>query len=474
VLTIGKGTPVVKIDCGHPTYTGSPIACSPGAAAYTAGNSSGVLIPGGSYGALTYTGTNTTTYGPDTAPPTNAGDYAVTGGAYAPADTVNWASGSTGSGTMTINVPAPEALMLTPTDGSTLPTGPVTFTWTPGTGVSEAWIWVGTTVGGQDLYVNGGAGVTTATAPLPANGDTVHVRLWSFMSGAWVHHDYTYTAGMIGVPAVMLTPTDGSTLPTGPVTFTWDAGTGVSQAWIWVGSTVGGQDLYVNGGAGVTTATAPLPANGDPVHVRLWSFMSGAWAHHDYTYTAGVDGVPAAMVTPAAGSTLSTGPVAFTWSAGTGVSQAWIWIGTTVGGQDLYVNGGAGVTTATAPLPANGDPVYVRLWSFINGAWAHHDYTYTAGMIGVPVVMVTPTNGSTLPAGPVTFTWNAGTGVSEAWLWIGTTVGGQDLYVNGGAGMTTATAPGLPANGATVYVRLWSFISGAWAHHDYTYTAAQP
>jgi hypothetical protein len=301
------------------------------------------------------------------------------------------------------------------------------------------------------------------------------VRLWSFISDAWIHHDYTYTAGMNGVPAAMVTPTDGSTLPTGPVTFTWSAGTGVSEAWIWVGTTVGGQDLYVNGGAGVTTATAPLPSNGDPVYVRLWSFLSGGWAHHDYTYTAGMNGVPAAMDSPAPGSVLPGASATFNWTTGTGVAQAWLWVGTTPGGQDLYVNGGAGVTTATAPnMPINGSTVYVRLWSFLSGGWAHHDYTYTAaGTAGVPAVMVSPADGSTLSAGPVTFTWTTGTGVAEAWIWVGTTPGGQDLYVNGGAGVTTATAPGLPTNGSTVYVRLWSFTSGEWLHHDYTYTAAQ-
>ena len=35
----------------------------------------------------------------------------------------------------------------------------------------------------------------------------------------------------------------------------------------------------------------------------------------------------------------------------------------------------------------------------------------------------------------------------------------------------SATVTGLPTNGSTIYVRLWSFISGSWQNTDYTYTA---
>jgi hypothetical protein len=29
-------------------------------------------------------------------------------------------------------------------------------------------------------------------------------------------------------------------------------------------------------------------------------------------------------------------------------------------------------------LPTNGETLYARLYSLINGAWQYHDYTYTA------------------------------------------------------------------------------------------------
>jgi len=34
------------------------------------------------------------------------------------------------------------------------------------------------------------------------------------------------------------------------------------------------------------------------------------------------------------------------------------------------------------------------------------------------------------------------------------------------------TVSGLPANGSTLYVRMWSKISGVWQFNDYVYIAA--
>jgi hypothetical protein len=364
---------------------------------------------------------------------------------------------------------APEALMISPTSGSQLPSGPVDFTWTPGSGVTEVWLWVGSTTGGQDLYVNGGAGSTGATAPaLTTSSGTVYARLWSCIGGAWLYDDYVYTTSTVA--AVMSSPGIGSTLSSGSNTFTWTAGTGVSQTWLWVGSSVGGSDLYVNGGTGVYSATATnLPANGSTIYVRLWSFTGAAWLYHDYTYTAA--NAMAVMTSPMSGIPLPSGPVTFSWTAGTGVAQAWLWVGSTAGGNDLYVNGGANVTSATATnLPANGSTIYVRLWSFTTGgAWLFHDYTYTASnsLAG----MVTPAPGTTLQGSSVTFNWTPGTGVNQTWLWLGSTQGGQNLYVNGGANVTTATATNLPTNGSPLYARLWSLTTdGAWLYRDYTYT----
>jgi hypothetical protein len=52
-------------------------------------------------------------------------------------------------------------------------------------------------------------------------------------------------------------------------------------------------------------------------------------------------------------------------------------------------------------------------------------------------------------------------------------VGSANILATGALSPTTnsATANGLPTNGATVYVRLYSLINGSWLYTDYTYKA---
>jgi hypothetical protein len=176
------------------------------------------------------------------------------------------------------------------------------------------------------------------------------------------------------------------------------------------------------------------------------------------------------MVSPAPGSTLPGASVAFTWTAGTGVTQYQIWFGTTLGGQDV---GSPGVLTATTTYTPTNLPVvhatlYVRLWSLLNGVWQFNDYTYTEANLG----MLTPVPGTTLLGSSVAFTWNPVAGVTQYQIWFGTAPGGQDLGSPGLLATTTYTANNLPVTGRTLYVRLWSLVGAVWQFTDYTYTEA--
>jgi hypothetical protein len=98
-------------------------------------------------------------------------------------------------------------------------------------------------------------------------------------------------------------------------------------------------------------------------------------------------------------------------------------------------------------------------------------------LVTAPAVMVSPAPEGVLPGSTVTFTWSAGADVTAYQLYVGTTgIGSQNLYNSGGkAAFLSATVTGIPtnsANGVTVYVRLWSKITGAWRYYDYTYAAA--
>ena len=69
----------------------------------------------------------------------------------------------------------------------------------------------------------------------------------------------------------------------------------------------------------------------------------------------------------------------FTWSKGCQATDYWLSVGTTPGGTDLYHQSqGSSLSGTVGGLPTAGQPVYVRLWSLISGAWQFNDYTYTA------------------------------------------------------------------------------------------------
>jgi hypothetical protein len=93
--------------------------------------------------------------------------------------------------------------------------------------------------------------------------------------------------------------------------------------------------------------------------------------------------------------------------------------------------------------------------------------------VNAPAALTSPTNGSTLPGTSVKFTWNAGTGVSEYWVYVGTTKGGATLYNKQMGTSLSATVSGLPRDGRTIYLRLWSRIDGAWQYKDYSFRAAR-
>ena len=273
-----------------------------------------------------------------------------------------------------------KAAMISPVPRTVLSGPRVTFTWSAGTGATAYLLELGTTgVGSQDVFNSGGITATSATATsIPTNSATVYARLFSKLAGAWQYTDYTYTEAS-GAKATMSSPVPGSLLPGSTITFSWNVGSHVTAYELQVGTTgAGSQDLFNSGSitSGPATATR-LPLNGATIYVRLSSMIAGAWQYIDYTYIAAEK---SAMISPAPGSVLSSSTVTFAWSAGLGVADYLLELGTTgVGSQNLFNSGGITATSATATgLPTNGTTVYARLWSKIGGVWQYTDYTYTA------------------------------------------------------------------------------------------------
>jgi uncharacterized repeat protein (TIGR03803 family) len=90
--------------------------------------------------------------------------------------------------------------------------------------------------------------------------------------------------------------------------------------------------------------------------------------------------VTPAMISPAPGSTLTSSSVVFQWSSGTGVTNYFLYVGSSAGDNDIYgKSAGLNLSTTVNNLPVNGSTLYVRLWWATPAAgWQYTDYTYTA------------------------------------------------------------------------------------------------
>jgi Pro-kumamolisin, activation domain len=278
----------------------------------------------------------------------------------------------------------------------------------------------------------------------------------------------------------MYSPSNSSTLTSNTQTFSWCIVPGATAYWVDIGSTAGGNNYYSSGNLGLvySTSTNNLPTNGSTIYVTLYAYINGSWSPNAYTYTAfNAGSETAVLTTPPPSSTLSGSTVTFDWTAGTASpKEYWLDIGSSAGGNNYYSSGNLeSATSATASgLPTNGTTVYATLYTLVSGTWTPNSYTYTAfSSASETAVLTTPAPSSTLSGSTVTFGWTAGTASpQEYWLDIGSSAGGNNYYSSGNLGSAlSTTASGLPTNGSTVYVTLYTLISGSWVGNAYTYTA---
>jgi len=131
-----------------------------------------------------------------------------------------------------------------------------------------------------------------------------------------------------------------------------------------------------------------IPIDGRTIYARIQSLQGGIWLTSSATYsTATATPTPtplpsdiAQITSPAPGTRLTSSTVTFTWSAGTGVAEYWLIVGTTQDGSQLY-GGSTGLSRSVtvSNLPRDGRTVYVRIQSRKNGVWPASYATYTTG-----------------------------------------------------------------------------------------------
>jgi hypothetical protein len=167
----------------------------------------------------------------------------------------------------------------------------VTFTWNPGNLATHFEFWAGSTgIGSSNLFNSGNVTATSEiVSDLPSNGQTVYVRLYCLINGAWQEADYTYKAYGSPTAAVLTTPAPNTATPLSGtnVTFAWTPGNTATRFDFYLGTSAGSSNLYNSGNVTATSETVSnLPSNGETIYARLYWLVDGAWQYANYTYKA--------------------------------------------------------------------------------------------------------------------------------------------------------------------------------------------
>ena len=338
---------------------------------------------------------------------------------------------------------------------------------------------------GTSFSVTTGLGTSDSVTMGSANGIISIVCTATPSNCSWTGA----TTGMAAGDSLIWT-SDAANGGSGPVTISFASP--ITGAGAYIQADIPGQFTAkleaFNGGTSLGFFTTVSNTNGDPVYLGLNDSSGAHVTSVRYSLTTcaanctdfGLDkllikgssagGTPAAITSPTPGTKLSGASATFNWTTGTGVTQYSLYIGTSAGAHDVdFFNEGTKTSQLVTNLPTNGLPLYVTLYSLINGAYQSNAYTYTQAGTPTPSTMTSPAQGSKLAGSSVTFQWTTAPGATQYSLYVGTQPGTHDVdFLN--AGKTTShTFTNIPTSGGTLFVTLYTFFPGSYQSHSYTY-----
>ena len=265
--------------------------------------------------------------------------------------------------------------------------------------------------------------------------------------------------------ASLTTPVNGASGidPTYPVTFSWAPVSDALTYYLYVGTSVGAEDIYDSYEVQTTSLMVRLgPAR--TYYARLWTNTASGWYYTDSSFTT-ANGI-ASLITPANGTSGLDPLVQFTWCSIPDALTYYLYIGTSVGAQNVYGSGEVTVSSLSVTLSSS-TTYYARLWTKKASGWYYTDTTFTTGT-GI-AHLTAPANGASNLGPSVQFTWNEVSDALSYYLYLGTSVGAQDVYGSGEVTATSTSVTLLPS--ATYYARLWTKKASGWYYSDSSFTA---
>ena len=170
----------------------------------------------------------------------------------------------------------------------------------------------------------------------------------------------------------LISPTAGTALSAPSVTFIWNPVPGATDYWIDVGTAPAQGNIAAGFTGGTTSFTVSLLGylTGGTIYVQLYSkypganLVAGTGSRFQFTALTNPQ-----LISPAAGTVLSTSLVTFTWNAVPGAQDYWIDVGTAPAQGNIVgaYTGGALFFKANVAGHLTGQPIYIQLYSKFPG-----------------------------------------------------------------------------------------------------------
>ena len=178
---------------------------------------------------------------------------------------------------------------------------------------------------------------------------------------------------------------------------------------------------------------------------------------------------PAVLTSPTPSSTLPGAGATFAWTAGSGVSNYALQVGTYPGANNIANQSTAALSLNVLGLPTNGATVYVRLASWDGTQWLPpNSYTFTANTPLVPVQIISPVPGSIITNPSPTIQVSSGVNVGGTWLQTGREAGSGEAYEYISSGKDI-NIPFVQLAGGQVFATVNSAFQGGWLAQSVVY-----
>jgi len=348
------------------------------------------------------------------------------------------------------------------------------LTWNSAPTATSYTLNVGSSPGAADVFNSGPVTATSITVPGLQINTKYYATLYTQFSSGTQSSASTFTTGT-GL-AHLITPANGATNVVPGSTFTWNSVSNVQAYYLYIGTSVGLQNVY---GSNAITATSVTPSNlalNTLYYARMWTEKNNVWSFVDSTFTTGSSGtITAAQLTSPANGATNVDPLApFTWTTVANAQSYTLWVGTSAGSSNVYNSGPLTVTSQTVPGLQSNTKYFARLFTQTSGGTVFSDSSFTTGL-ALAHLTYPAANATNVDPFQV-FTWNAVSGASGYYLYVGATPGATDILNSGQLPATTTSYMvfGL-LGGSTYYPTLWSFINNVWYKVPSSFsTAPQP